>query len=367
MQTLEEIYSKRFATFDFTKIKENLSLFELNRLLHLVGKSLTKLDLSKLKTKFHNGNSIMQAVQKQCLKLQELNLSLPYFTMLKHPLPGDLQSLSISDYELENDSIAEKYLKGSLHSLQTFQMFDMMDLNGTFLDKFQNLQQLQLENCMCLNQNNLINCCRQNKTLRMLHILSCPKINENVIQKICSVLPQLEVLHLDVFPKTKKICCSPLSQLDNLIDLRIALIGTDSTMFVNSLVSTIWSKKSLQELYIGGASKLEPENIQNFTKMTNLHKLEFYDCAFVDMNFLLKIGGNLPLVEVTFTRIQFLNDDALLAFAVKTTSLERLHMLLCPVSVNVKAEIAATIQQSVDGGQRSPLTIRIERAISMGM
>lgn len=224
MQILEDIYSKRFAKFDFRTIERHMSLVEINRVLHLVGKSLTKLDiLTNIKTNFLNGTKIIKAVQKQCDNLQELNLTLPYFAVLKHALPDGLNSLSITGYELENDSIAEKYLIGSRHSLETFRMFDMMNLNGSFLDKFLNLQQLELENCKILNQENLVNCCRQNKTLRTLKILSCPQINENLLQEIGTVLPLLEVLHLDIFPKTKKIFCSPLNQLDNLKILHIAL------------------------------------------------------------------------------------------------------------------------------------------------
>lgn len=363
MQKLEEIYGQRFSTFDFKSIEQHLSLFEVNQLFHLVGKRLIKLNISDIKTKFKNGNAILQAVQKHCLKLQELNLSLPYFSMLKSPLPGGLISLSISNYDIEKDYIAEKNLKGSWESVQIFRMFDMQSLNGNFLDKFRNLQQLQLENCISLSQNNLLNCCRENKTLRKLTILSCPQINETFLQKMCNVLPELEVVHLDVFSKTEKICCSPLNQLANLKAVHIDLIGADLTLFVNSLISTICTIKSLQELYIGGAAKLEPQNIDNFMKMKNLRKLEFFNCAFVNKKLLLKIGENLPLAEVIFTQMQFLNNDALLAFAVKTTSLERLRIMLCPVSVEVKAEIAATIQQCVSAGKRPSLTVDITRAI----
>lgn len=51
MQDLEETFSKKFTTFDYTKIKKHLSLVELNELLHFIGKSLTILNLSNIKTK----------------------------------------------------------------------------------------------------------------------------------------------------------------------------------------------------------------------------------------------------------------------------------------------------------------------------
>lgn len=363
MQTLSELYSKRYANYDFATMDKFLSLKEANQLLHVIGKSLTKLDTSKMKLNCHDGNAIVKAITKQCRKLQELNIALPYFMMLQQPLPGGLKSLSIYTCDLENDSAAEKLLQGSWKSLQTLRMFDMALINGKFLEKFENLQELRLENCPTLIQNNLVNCFRQNKTVRILTIRSCPLITESTIPRICALLPELEVLNLDIFSNANKSSCGPLNKLENLKVLRVHYYGADTTFFINSLISSVSTNKCLQELYINGANKLTPDSIQNMLAMKNLQKLHFFDCFFVDKKFLLAIGEVLPLTEVSFTLIKHLNDDALLAFAVKTSTLERLHVTLCHVSLEVKTEIATTIQQDVDNGKRTNLTVNIQRPV----
>lgn len=362
MNALSELYAKKFANFDFSSTEKDLSLKEANQLLHLIGKSLTKLDTSKMKLKCLDGNAMMKAITKQCLKLQELNITLPYCMMLQQPLPGGLKSLSIYSCELESDSIAEQVLKRSWKSLQTLRMFDMAQLNGSFLEKFQNVTELQLENFATLSLNNLVNFFKQNKTLRILTIRSCTLINESVIPRICALLPELEILNLDVFSKASKSPCGPLNKLKNLKVLRMQYFGTDSTYFTNSMISKISTNKCLQELYINGTNNLTQESIQSLSTM-NLQKLEFFNCLFVDKKFLLMIADMFKLIEVSFTMIKNLDDDALLAFAVKTSTLNRLNILLCPVSLAVKTVIASTIQLDVDSGKREPLIVDIRRPV----
>lgn len=363
MQSLSDMYAKKFSNYDFTSMDKHMSLKEVNHLLHIIGKSLTKLDTSKMQLNFYDGNAIVKAITKQCRKLQELTIDLPYYMMLREPLPGGLKSLSLYSCELESDAISEKLFKGSWKSLQTLRMFDMMYLKGSFLEKFQALQELELENFPALIQSNLVNCLRQNKTLRSLTIRSCPLINEGSVARISTFLTDLEVLKLDIFSKSIKTSLGALNKLENLQILRLEFIGTDSTSFENSLISTISANKSLKELFINGAKKLTANSIKELFSMKNLQKLEFSDCLFVDKQFLLMLGDAIPLTEVIFSRIQHLTDDALLAFAVKTHSLERLHILLCPVSLKVKTEIANTIQKDVYDGKRTPLIVNIQRPV----
>lgn len=363
MEGLSDLYCKKFSNFDFTKLEKKMSLKELNQLFQLIGKSLKKLDMSKIKLTFIDGNAIVKVLTKHCKKLQELNMLLPYFAMLKQPLPGGLKSLSIFSFDFENDAMAAQLLMSSWKSLQTFRIFDIPKLNGAFLDKIENLQELQIENCQAMIQNNLINCFLQNKTLRKLTIRSCPQISENIIPKLCKLLPDLQVLRLDVFSKSGKPHRGLLINLENLRVLDISLYRADATLFVNSLISTMSPNACLQELHIERTANLTPESIRHLLAMKSLRKLNFLECLFVDREFCLMIGEALPLADVSFIKIKSLNSDALLAFAVRTRTLERLHVMLCPVTLEVKTQIAEIIHQDVSNGNRPNLIIDIQRIV----